>query len=62
MQVLSRGGMLRSVLELPVRDEIARMRYVEEAEIEKLDILEATIKSELGKLNAAGGEADDNVA
>lgn len=59
MQVLTHGGMLRSVLDLPVRDEIARMRYVEEEEIESLDKLEDTIKSELGKLSAAGGEIDD---
>ena len=59
MQVLVRGGMLRSVIELPIREQIARMRYVEESELPKLDELEVTIKSELGKLSAAGGELDE---
>ena len=35
------------------------MRYVEESELPKLDELEVTIKSELGKLSAAGGELDE---
>ena len=59
MQVLVRGGMLRSVIELPIREQIARMRYVEESELPMLDELEVTIKSELGKLSAAGGELDE---
>lgn len=59
MQVLTRGGSLRSVIELPIRDEIARMRYVEETDIEKLDELETKIKAELGNLLAMGGEHDE---
>lgn len=58
MKVLLGGGMLRSVIDLPVRDEIARMRYVEERNLEALDKLEDVIKAELGKLGAAGGETD----
>lgn len=59
MQVLTRGGSLRTVIELPIRDEIARMRYVEETDIAKLDELETKIKTELGKLLAMGGEHDE---
>ena len=59
MQVLTRGGMLRSVIDLPIRDDIARMRYTEESELAKLDALEDAIKAELGKLSAAGGELDE---
>ena len=59
MQVLTRGGSLRTVIELPIRDEIARMRYVEETDIAKLDELETKIKAELGKLLAMGGEHDE---
>lgn len=59
MQVLTRGGLLRSVIDLPIREEIARMRYTEEGEIQNLDALEAKIKTELGKLSAAGGDLDD---
>ena len=59
MQVLSRGGMLHSVIDHPIREEIARMRYTEENELDKLDALETAIKTELGKLSAAGGGIDD---
>lgn len=59
MQVLKRGGTMRSVFELPIREEIARMRYTEENELAKLDELETRIKSELGKLLAMGGEHDE---
>lgn len=58
MQVLTHGGTLRSVFDLPIREEIARMRYVVEGELEKLDDLEDRIKLELGKLSAAGGDID----
>ncbi|MFA7365897.1 MAG: V-type ATP synthase subunit A, partial [Synergistaceae bacterium] len=61
MQVLIRGGMLRSVIDLPIREDIARMRYVEESDLNNLDVLETTIKTELGKLSAAGGGLDDAV-
>lgn len=59
MQVLVRGGMLRSVIDLPIREDIARMRYVEENSLDKLDTLEDLIKAELGKLSAAGGEQNE---
>lgn len=59
MQVLSRGGTLRAVSDLPVREEIARMRYVEESGLAELDNLEDKIKAELGKLSAAGGVVND---
>lgn len=59
MQVLTRGGTLRSVFELPIRDEIARMRYVEEKNLSELDELETRIKAELSKLLAMGGEHDE---
>jgi V/A-type H+-transporting ATPase subunit A len=57
MQALSRGALLRSVIGMSVREEIARMRYVEESGLNKLDELEDKIKDELGKLTA-GGEED----
>ena len=59
MQALARGSMLRSVIDLPIREDIARMRYVEENSLDKLDALEDSIKAELGKLNAAGGEQNE---
>ena len=59
MQVLKRGGTMRSVFELPIREDISRMRYTEENDLAKLDELETRIKSELGKLLAMGGEHDE---
>lgn len=43
---------------MPIREEIARMRYTEEENLSKLDVLEEKIKEELSKLTAAGGEED----
>ncbi len=59
MQVLKRGGTMSSVFDLPIREEISRMRYTEENELAKLDELETKIKAELGKLLAMGGERND---
>lgn len=58
MLALGRGALLRELIGMPVREEIARMRYVEETNISKLDELEDKIKDELSKLTAAGGEED----
>ncbi|MDR3354962.1 MAG: V-type ATP synthase subunit A [Synergistaceae bacterium] len=58
MQALSRGATLRDLINMPIREDIARMRYVEESGLEKLDVLEDRIKEELSKLSAAGGEED----
>ena len=58
MQALTRGALLRELINLPVREEISRMRYIEEANIASMDELETKIKEELSKLTAAGGEED----
>lgn len=58
MQALARGALLRELINLPVREEIARMRYVEEANLTVLDDMENKIKEELSRLTAAGGEKD----
>ncbi|MGI6442283.1 MAG: V-type ATP synthase subunit A [Synergistaceae bacterium] len=58
MQVLSRGGNLKSVINHPIREEIARMRYISEEELDKISDLEKTIKTELGKLGVPGGDHD----
>lgn len=58
MLALGRGALLRELIGMPVREEIARMRYVEETNIAKLDELEDKIKDDLSKLTAAGGEED----
>ncbi|EHM09987.1 vacuolar-type H+-ATPase subunit A [Thermanaerovibrio velox DSM 12556] len=58
MEVLRRGALLKDVLELPIREEIARMRYLDEKELAKLDELEDRIKEVLGQLTANGGDED----
>jgi V/A-type H+-transporting ATPase subunit A len=58
MQALSRGALLREVINMPVREEIARMRYTEENSLAKIDELESKIQEDLSRLTAAGGEED----
>lgn len=58
MAALGRGALLRDLIGMNIREEIARMRYVEEKELEKLDALEDKIKDELSKLTASGGDED----
>jgi V/A-type H+-transporting ATPase subunit A len=58
MQALSRGATLRDLIGMPIREDIARMRYVEESGLAKLDELEGRIKEELSRLSASGGEED----
>ncbi len=59
MQALKRGAQLSAVTELDVRDEIARMRYTLETELDKLDRLEDEIKRAIGKVTTGG---DTNAA
>ena len=59
MQFLKRGGSMRKVFDMPVREEISRMRYTEEGDLFKLDELENKIKAEFGKLQSMGGDHDE---
>ena len=59
MQTLARGAGLRTVIDLPIREEIARMRYTEESDLKNLDELEDKIKDVFGKLLTTGGEHDE---
>ena len=58
MDALKRGALLKEVLDLPVRDRISRMRYLDEAKLEDLDRLEEELKQVFGDLLSAGGESD----
>jgi V/A-type H+-transporting ATPase subunit A len=58
IQALARGASLREVINMPVREEIARARYVEETGLKKLDELEDRIKSDMSGQTAVGGEED----
>ncbi|MDR3255427.1 MAG: V-type ATP synthase subunit A [Synergistaceae bacterium] len=58
MQALARGALLKDIIASPIREDIARMRYVEESKLDGLDDLEKKITEELGKFTASGGEED----
>ena len=59
MQALRRGAPLLDVINMPVREDISRMRYTDEKELSKIDELEKRIKIELSELSGVGGEDDD---
>jgi len=56
MEALRRGAPLKQILDLPVRDQIARMRYVDEKDLASIDALGETIKKEIGTVMPDGGE------
>jgi V/A-type H+-transporting ATPase subunit A len=58
MDALKRGASMKDVFALPVRERIARMRYLEEKEIKQIDQIEDTIKSEMDDLVSAGVDTD----
>jgi V/A-type H+-transporting ATPase subunit A len=58
MEALKKGASMNEVFNLPVRDVIARMRYLEEKDIGKIDDLEEQIKKEVGGVTPVGGESD----
>ena len=58
MDALRKGASMNEVFNLPVRESIARMRYLEEKEIVRIDDLEAQIKSEVAEVTPVGGEND----
>ena len=58
MDALRKGASMNEVFNLPVRESIARMRYLEEKETAKIDDLEARIKSEVAEVTPVGGEND----
>ncbi len=58
MDALRKGVPMQSVFNLPVRETIARMRYVEEKQIAQLDMIEGRIKEEIAHLIPIGGDSD----
>ncbi|HHV63246.1 MAG TPA: V-type ATP synthase subunit A [Firmicutes bacterium] len=55
---LEGGAALNAILELPVRESIARMKYIPETEMQRFDNIERDIKEQVGALGATetGGE------
>ena len=56
MEALHRAASLKQILDLPVRDQIARMRYVDEKDLASIDAIGETIKKEIGTVMPDGGE------
>jgi V/A-type H+-transporting ATPase subunit A len=60
MAALKKGASMSKLFDLPVREQIARMRYLEEKQIDRIDELEGTIKEQINGIVPVGGE--QNVA
>ena len=58
MEALRKGATVGEVFNLPVREAVARMRYLEEKDIGQIDDLEARIKQEMNAVTPVGGETD----
>lgn len=58
MEALKKGASMNEVFNLPVRESIARMRYLEEKDIGRIDELEETIRKEINSVIPVGGEND----
>jgi V/A-type H+-transporting ATPase subunit A len=60
MDALKKGAAMNELFNLPVREQIARMRYLEEKQIDEINKLEDTIKDQINGIVPMGGE--QNVA
>ncbi len=58
MDALRKGAPMNALFGLPVREQIARMRYLEEAQIGQIDKLEDTIKEQINGIVPVGGESN----
>lgn len=58
IQALNRGALLKDLINMPIKEEIARMRYLSESELERLDDLEIRIKEAVSGITTVGGDED----
>ena len=58
MDALKKGAPMNELFNLPVREQIARMRYLEEAQIGQIGKLEDTIKEQINGIVPVGGESN----
>ena len=61
-RALEQGSDLKELLELPVREQIARARYLEESRMGDLDRIAETIREQIAKIAAAGEEEDEQLS
>ena len=58
MDALKKGAPMNKLFNLPVRETIARMRYLEEKKISEIDKIEDQMKKEINELLTVGGESN----
>ncbi len=58
MDAIERGTMIQDLFALPVREQISRMRYEDEKELDKIDALLPQMKKEVEELLPEGGMDD----
>ncbi len=58
LDALHRGAPMNELFDLPVREQIARMRYLEESQISQIDKLEDTMKQQINGIVPVGGEGN----
>ncbi len=58
LDALHKGAPMNQLFNLPVREQIARMRYLEEAQINQIDKLEDTMKEQINGIVPVGGESN----
>ncbi|MBQ7155908.1 MAG: V-type ATP synthase subunit A [Synergistaceae bacterium] len=56
LDALRKGAPMNKLFNLPVREQIARMRYLEEKDIGQIDKLDDTIKEQINAIVPVGGE------
>ncbi|MBS3887010.1 MAG: V-type ATP synthase subunit A [Dethiobacter sp.] len=57
-----RGANLLEILNLPVRDQIARARYLAESDMAQIDKIEAALKEQIAGLTAGGDDFEQQYA
>ena len=60
LDALHKGAPMAKLFNLPVREQIARMRYLEESQIDQIDKLDDVIKEQINAIIPVGG--DNNAA
>ncbi|MPN30920.1 V-type sodium ATPase catalytic subunit A [bioreactor metagenome] len=58
VNALNNGVYLERILDLPLRDKIARSKYIDESKIDTIDEIEEELSKEIQRLIVEGGVVD----
>jgi len=58
MKALEKGVYLKSIENMPIRERIARAKYIEEEKIQDIEQIRTDLKEEINKLIEEGGILD----